>query len=129
MTQLNISLCLNSLTITAQSTDNKGNIIIDVVSTRNHSICHKCEKPATKRNSTAPVRQIRHLPILDTPVYLRITPIRYSCEFCDDHPTTTEQYDWCNRNASTTKDLDDYLLNIFNSFINTLNKYKPYIAN
>lgn len=56
------------------------------------------------------MRLIRHVSILDTPVYIRITPIRYSCEYCDDHTTTTEHYDWCERNASTTKKLDEYLM-------------------
>jgi transposase len=53
---------------------------------------------------------IRHLPVFDKPVYLRITPIRYRCENCDDGPTTTEQYDWCDRNASITKGLEEYLM-------------------
>lgn len=110
MTQINLPLDIKSLEIISQSIDTQGNIILDVVSKNTNSTCHKCGKPATKRNGTAPARLIRHLPILDTPVYLRITPIRYSCDFCDDHPTTTEQYDWCDRNASTTKGLEEYLM-------------------
>ena len=110
MTQFTLPLDISSLEITAQSVDNKGNIIFDVVSKGTYSTCHKCGKPATKRAGTAPVRLIRHVSILDTPVYLRITPIRYSCENCDDHPTTTEQYDWCDRNASTTSKLEEYLM-------------------
>ncbi|HEX3766824.1 MAG TPA: helix-turn-helix domain-containing protein, partial [Puia sp.] len=44
--------------------------------------------------------------------------MRYSCEFCDDHPTTTEQYEWCDRNASTTKRLEEYLMrSLINSTI------------
>ena len=110
MTQFTLPLDIDSLEITKQSIDSKGNIIFDVVSKNDHSTCHKCGKPATKRCGTAPVRLIRHVSILDTPVYLRITPIRYSCEFCDDHPTTTEQYDWCDRNSSTTRKLDEYIM-------------------
>ena len=110
MTQINLPLDIKSLEITNQSIDNKGNIILDVISKNTNSTCHKCGKPATKRDGMAPVRLIRHLSILDTPVYLRITPVRYSCEFCDDHPTTTEQYEWCDRNASTTKGLEKYLM-------------------
>ena len=84
-----------------QFTDKKGNIILNVV----------YSKPSTKRNGVAPTRLIRHLPIFDVPVYLRIIPMRYSCEYCDDNPTTTKQYDWCDRNASTTKRLHHTLLN------------------
>lgn len=110
MAEINIPLDIKSLEIISQSFDKKGNIILDVRSKNDHSLCHKCGKPATKRNGTAPSRLIRHLPIFDTPVYLRITPVRYSCQDCDDHPTTTEQYDWCDRNASTTKGLEEYLM-------------------
>lgn len=110
MTQFTLPFDIESLEITNQSIDSKGNIIFDVVSKGTHSTCRKCGKPATKRAGTAPARLIRHVSILDTPVYIRITPIRYSCEYCDDHPTTTEQYDWCERNASTTKKLDEYLM-------------------
>ena len=60
---------------------------------------------------------------MDTKVYLRITPIRYSCEHCDDHPTITEPYNWCDRNASTTKSLDDYIMRcLINSTIEDVSK-------
>lgn len=110
MAGINLPLDIKSLEVVNQRIDTQGNIILDVVSKNDHSTCHKCGKPATKRDGTAPIRSIRHVSILDTPVYLRITPIRYSCESCDDHPTTTEQYDWCDRNSSTTRKLDEYIM-------------------
>jgi len=96
MTKINLPLDIESLEITSQTVTDKGSIIIDVISKNKQSTCHKCGKAATKRDGTAPERTIKHLSILDRPVYLRITPIRYSCDNCDD-TTTTEQYDWCNR--------------------------------
>ena len=78
MTQFTLPFDIESLEIIKQSIDNKGDIIFDVVSKNDHSTCHKCGKPATKRAGTAPARLVRHTSILDTPVYLRITPIRYS---------------------------------------------------
>ncbi len=57
-----------------QIIDVKGGIIFDVVSKKAHSTCHKCGKPATKRFGTSPVRLIRHVSIVDTPVYLRSIP-------------------------------------------------------
>jgi len=109
MTQIALPLDIASLEIIAQSSDNKGNIILEVRSKKAYSTCHKCGKHATKRYGVAPSLTIRHLPILDTPVYLVIHPIRYQCEHCDDHPTTTEQYDWCDRRSTTTKGLDAYI--------------------
>jgi hypothetical protein len=61
MAQINIPLDINSLEITAQSTDKQGNIILDVVSKNNYSICYNCGNHAIKRNGTAPVRMIQHL--------------------------------------------------------------------
>ncbi|MCP4778711.1 MAG: ISL3 family transposase, partial [Planctomycetaceae bacterium] len=110
MDQINLPLDIASLEIIAQSVDSKGNIILDVQSKKTETPCHKCGKPATKRYGTAPSIKIRHLPILDTPVYLRIKPVRYQCKDCEDHPTTSEQYDWCDRGSSVTKGLEKYLL-------------------
>ena len=123
MSGIHLPLDIKSLEVTNQSIDSKGNIILDVVSKGTHSTCHKCGKPATKPAGTAPVRLIRHLSILDTPVYLRITPLRYSCESCDDHPRTTEQYDWCDRNASTTHALEEYIMrSLINSTISDVSR-------
>ena len=87
----------------------KKEIILKVRSKKDYSTCHKCGKHATKPHGKAPKLTIRHLPILDTPVYLVIYPIRYQCEHCDDHPTTTEQYDWVDRRSTTSKGLDKYI--------------------
>jgi transposase len=110
MTQFTLPFDIESLEIIKQSFDEKGFIIFDVVSKNDHSTCYKCGKPATKRSGTAPSRLIKHVSILDTAVYIRITPIRYECEYCDNHTTTTEQYDWCRRNAATTNKLDEYIM-------------------
>jgi len=39
-----------------------------------------------------------------------IVPVRYRCEHCNDGTTTTEQYDWVDRNATITKGLEDSLM-------------------
>lgn len=110
MGHITLPLDIASLEILSQTIDDQGNIILEVRSTKTFSTCHKCGKPATKRYGTAPSLKIRHLSLLDTPVYLAITPIRYQCEHCDDHPTTTEQYDWCDRRATITKGLEKYIM-------------------
>ena len=50
---------------------------------------------STDKNGKTHERVTQHLEIFDTPVYLRIKPVSYSCKNCDDRPMTTEQYDWC----------------------------------
>ena len=112
MNQITLPIDIESLEIVYQSVDTQGNIIIEVKSKKEFTNCHKCQKPATKRYDTAPAIQIRHLPILGTPVYLKIHPVRYQCKNCDDNPTTTETYDWCSRGSSITKALEKYIMRI-----------------
>lgn len=102
MSQITLPFDIQSLEIVPQLIDADGNIVLKVRSKNDHSTCHQCGKPATKPNGQAPTRRIRHLPIFDKPVYLEIIPVRYRCEHCDDGPTTTEQYDWVDRNATVT---------------------------
>ena len=110
MSPITLPLDIESLEILSQSIDPQGNIILEVRSKKTETSCHKCGKPATKRHGYGPFLRIKHLPILDTPVYLQIKSVRYSCEHCDDHPTTTEQYDWCDKGSTTSKGLERYLL-------------------
>lgn len=110
MNELILPLDIKSLKVISQHIDSEGNIVVKVRSTNDHSTCHKCGKPATKVNGTAPMRRIQHLPIFDKPVYLEIVPVRYRCEDCEDGSTTTEQYDWVDRNATVTKGLQEYIL-------------------
>jgi transposase len=110
MSQITLPLNIKSLEILSQRVDAAGNIVLTVRSTTDHSTCHQCGKPATKVNGHAPLRRIQHLPLFDQPVYLEIVPVRYRCEHCDDGTTTTEQYDWVDRNATITKGLEDSLM-------------------
>ena len=110
MAEFLIKLDINDLEITSQAINNKGEIILNVISTKTETPCHKCGKPATIRYGYGPELTIRHLPILDTPVYLVINPVRYKCGDCDDTITTSEVYDWCKRGSHITTGLSDYLM-------------------
>ena len=109
MASLQIPLGIYSLEIIAQSVDEQGNIVIDVQSTKMEIPCRKCGKLIHKQYGLDECLTIRHLPILDQPVYLRIKVVRYQCMDCDKHPTTSESYDWVERKSTTTKALDRYL--------------------
>ena len=95
MKDLRIPLGIKSLEVESQTIDSKGCIVITVTSMRTQTTCHKCGKPATKRYGYSSTIKVRHTSIFDTQVLLKIRPVRYQCEYCDDHPTTTEKYDWC----------------------------------
>lgn len=56
-------------------------------------------------------------------VYLKIHPVRYQCNDCDNHPTTTETYDWCSKGSSITKGLEKYLMrNLIHSTVQDVSK-------
>jgi transposase len=110
MDTINLPFDIETLKIVTQEMDSKGKITLTVKSRNHFSICHKCQKPATKPHGTAPIMTVQHTSILDKPVYLKIEPLRYQCEECDDHSTTTEQYEWCKRNAKVTHALEEYLM-------------------
>lgn len=109
MSNFTLPFDIDSLKIIEQTVDTQGNIIFDVESTKAETRCHKCGKSTNKRHGFGETITVRHLPILATPVYLRIRVVRYECLNCDNHPTTSEQYDWCDRKSKTTKALDFYI--------------------
>lgn len=77
MKEFRLPLDIKSLDIISQEYDNKGNIVFIVKSNKEGTKCHKCGKYAKIHNGYAPTIEVRHLPILDTPVYLKIRPARY----------------------------------------------------
>jgi transposase len=109
MSNFTLSLGIDSLKILSQSVDLQGNITFEVESTQAGTPCHKCGKWSNKRHGFGETLTVRHLSILDRPVYLKIKVVRYECEFCSNHTTTSEQYDWCERKSKTTKALDQYI--------------------
>ena len=67
MANISLPLGIDSLDITAQTLDKKGNIILDVKSKRTEIPCRKCGKFINKKRGFGDVLTVRHLSILDTP--------------------------------------------------------------
>ena len=110
MTNITLPLDIESLRITSQSFDNEGDIILSVVSEKTSTPCNRCGKDATKRNGFNPEITIEHTQILKRKVFLKIKPVRYECKHCDDGPTTTERYHWCEQNAKVTKSMESHMM-------------------
>ena len=128
MTEFKIPLGIKNLTISSQKIDFNGVIIITVQSTKSHTKCRKCGKPATKRYGHSDPVKIRHTSVFDTPVYLKIKPARYQCEHCKGSPTTTEKYDWCAKSGKITTSFEDYLMRcLINSTISDVS-HKEHIS-
>jgi len=123
MANISLPLGIDSLDITAQTLDKQGNIILDVKSKRTEIPCRKCGKLINKKRGFGDVLTVRHLSILDTPVYLRIRVVRYQCLDCDNDPTSSEEYDWMERKSKTTKGLDKYInRNLIHSTVEDVSK-------
>jgi transposase len=54
--------------------------------------------------------EVRHLPILDQPVFIRYRPKRYRCPYCEDRPTTTQVLRWHEPPSPFTRAYEDHLL-------------------
>jgi len=71
MAEITVQLDIESLEITSQTVDPQGNIILDVLSKKSGTTCHKCGKSATKRHGHGQFLKVKHLPIFKTPVYIQ----------------------------------------------------------
>lgn len=109
MNHFQLPLDIKSLEIISQSVDSKGIYTLEVRSKAKGTQCHKCGKWCEKVYGFGETITVRHLSVFDKAVYLTIRVVRYQCETCDDHPTTSEQYDWMERKSKTTKALDEYI--------------------
>lgn len=92
-------------------------IYIQVESTKSEIPCKKCGR-LTKPKGVGKEIQLRHLAVLGKASYITIKPKRGICDYCDDHPTTTQSLDWYEPNSRQTKYFEDHLLfSLINSTI------------
>ena len=113
-----IPLNIPDIEIIQSEIDKCDDHVITIKSTKKGTPCYKCGNTTTKIHGYDDPILIRHLPILGNRVYLKISPARYQCLLCDDHPTTTESLSWYNKKSSYTKDYENHiLLQVINSTI------------
>lgn len=107
---INVPLNIEGLRVLGTEINETGTIIIDVESEENGTYCHQCGRFVQKFHGYDRPILLRHLPILDRPVYLRIRPKRWRCDDCDNRPTTTQTCDWYQPNAPHTKAYEQFIL-------------------
>jgi len=110
MNYIPVPLNIDEIKILKIEQDSNDDIIVTVESAYKKTNCKACGKKITKVHDYGKYIYIRHLPLFDNPVYLKIKPVRYKCESCDNSPTTTESFIWCNVTTRTTKQYDKYIL-------------------
>lgn len=107
---LQIPLDIPNVEVLKSEQNNRGEFVITVTSTSKTTKCRKCHKEISKIHGYSDTIILRHTSILDKSVYISIKLTRYKCDFCDDHPTTTEQPDWFKRGSKHTNAYEDYLM-------------------
>jgi transposase len=118
-----IPLDIPDVRVLATEETSTGALVITVESTLDSATCRRCGRETTEFHCYDRWISLRHLPILDRPVTIRLRPKRYRCPSCSDHPTTTQRLSWYEPGASTTKAYEQYLLlRVVNSTIEDVSR-------
>lgn len=108
--EIKIPLDLPDIEVMQAKRNKVGDYIITVQSTLTSTHCRECGREIDQIPGHGRWMKLRHLPILDHKVWIRYRPKRYRCPYCEDHPTTTHQPEWYERNSPHTRAYDDYLM-------------------
>jgi transposase len=107
---LQIPLDISDVKIEKVDTSTKKGFVITVISELKGTTCRCCGKPIDKFYGYSKEIMLRHLPILEKPVWLKIKPKRYQCPSCDNGPTTTQTCTWHDSKSPHTKAYEQWLL-------------------
>ncbi len=115
---LQIPLDIPDVKIEKVDTSTQKGFVITVTSELKGTTCQHCGKPIDRFYGYSQEITLRHLPILDQPVWLKIKPKRYQCPYCDKGPTTTQTCSWYDSKSPHTKAYEQWLLrDLINSTI------------
>jgi transposase len=84
--------------------------VITVISELKGTTCKRCGKPIDNFYGYGREITLRHLPIFEKPVWLKMKPKRYQCPYCDNGPTTTQTCTWYDSKSPHTKAYEQWLL-------------------
>lgn len=119
---ITLPLDIADIEVTGVQTNERGDYIIAVESTRGSAICQHCARRITKFNGHGREIELRHLPILGRRVYIRLRPKRYECPHCEGK-TTTQKLDWYESKSPHTKAYDQHLmLQLVNSSVEDVSR-------
>jgi transposase len=115
---LQIPLDIPDVTIEKFNTPTKHGFVITVTSKQKGTLCQHCGKFIDQFYGHGKEITLRHLPILEKPVWIKIKPKRYQCPYCDNGPTTTQECSWYIPKSPHTKAFEQWLLrDLINSTI------------
>ena len=88
----------------------EGSYLVTAISTKEGAECHKCGKGIEKPYGYGEWITIRHLPLFEKDVYIRIRMPKYQCTDCDGNPTTTQRVPWFEPRSGHTKAFEKHIL-------------------
>lgn len=110
MAEFKIPLDIPDIEILSSEINAEDEVILTVRSTLKGVDCHRCGKWIEKIHSYEDPILIRHLPVLDNPLYLKISLTRYECPYCEGFPTTTGKTSWRQGRSQLTKAYEKHVL-------------------
>ena len=115
---LQIPLDIPDVQIKKFDASTKKGFVVTVTSEQKGTTCQHCGKSIDKFYGYSKEMIVRHLPILEKPVWIKIKPKRYQCPYCDNGPTTTQTCGWYDSKSPHTKAYEQWLLrDLINSTI------------
>jgi len=115
---LQIPLDIPDVKIEKFTKNSQQQFVVTVTSTCKSTECRKCHKTIEKFYGYDKEITLHHLPIFETPVWIKIKPKRFQCPDCEGKPTTTHQCSWYNRKSPQTKAYEQWILrDLINSTI------------
>ena len=101
----------------------KGHLVITVESTLEGTRCRRCGQEIKEPHGHDRPLRLRHLPVLERPVYIEIRPKRYRCPYCSDHPTTTQRCSWYEPNSPHTRAFEQQVMrSLINSTVSDVSR-------
>jgi len=109
-TMIQFSLDLPDVEVLKTELNAKGHLVITVESTLEGTRCRRCGQEIKESHGHDRPLRLRHLPVLERPVYIEIRPKRYRCPDCSDHPTTTQRCSWYEPNSPHTRAFEQHAM-------------------
>ena len=101
----------------------KGHLVITVESTLEGTRCRRCGQEIKEPHGHDRPLRLRHLLVLERPVYIEIRPKRYRCPYCSDHPTTTQRCSWYEPNSPHTRAFEQQVMrSLINSTVSDVSR-------
>jgi transposase len=88
----------------------QGHWLIRLESARGGAQCRRCGREIRDRQGLDAAVRLRHLPLVDVPVFVEVRPQRYRGPYCSGHPTTTQRGAWYEPRSPNTPAYEPWAL-------------------